>query len=579
MMSRYLRFILFVVVGMIAALPSHAQSNPPVIFYTDVQSGPNTGGEGNNGVIVSIFGENFGSSQGGSTVTIGGGAVAAYKRWCSGCDATGQRDVISVALGSSAKSGPVVVNVGSQVSTCANHDDGCNFAVRTGNIYYVSPSGSDTAAGSFAAPWATLTHADSTIRPGDTVYVMNGFSTGSACDGHGWHANFTLYTSTGTAASPIAYIAYPGATVTIGALASGSCSGDTTQFTIRSSGHSIYYTLSGLTLRNAIACFSDNQGDHFRIINNDCAALDSHSVYAAVGGSNGGNGYLYFYGNNLHDIGGNAKLNSCIYWGTNTNHNWTAWNRIGDGATTCSTGFEVHSTAGTSNYDVHFHDNVVHNTRCKGAELSHVDPSLGAVEVYNNIFYHNGTGPNPADSSCGSYDSLIFSAPSDVSGSASGNVDIYNNTFYDCGPYKNTSGGTWGCVYISNATGQATMYRFTNNIFYPTLSEGVYFSSDTTTSTITGCANNLYFQGGATPPFCSAGALTLNPLLASVSTSDFHLLAGSPAIGAGSASPAMSARDFDGNLRRNPPAIGAYELAGSSPIPPNPPTNLTITVQ
>src|SRR6266571_2220850 len=53
----------------------------PVVFYTDIVSGPKTGGENNNGVYLSIFGKGFGTTRGTSTVKINGIDVAAYNQW------------------------------------------------------------------------------------------------------------------------------------------------------------------------------------------------------------------------------------------------------------------------------------------------------------------------------------------------------------------------------------------------------------------------------------------------------------------------------------------------------------------
>jgi hypothetical protein len=39
-----------------------AQTHRPVIYYSDLESGPNTGGENNQGALVTIYGEHFGSS-------------------------------------------------------------------------------------------------------------------------------------------------------------------------------------------------------------------------------------------------------------------------------------------------------------------------------------------------------------------------------------------------------------------------------------------------------------------------------------------------------------------------------------
>ena len=568
-MNRCLRFgTMFVVVMGLCCYPSHAQVSPPVIYYLDILDGPNTGGEGNNGVILTISGNNFGNTPG--TVTIGGGAVATYKTWTNA--------KIQVAIGAAAKTGVVVVTAGGKTSICVNHDDGCSFTVRAGNIYYLGPSGKDSNTGSFSSPWATLKHADSTIAAGDTVYALNGFATGSACDGIGWHANFTLSSSSGSAGNPIAYVAYPGATATIGSLSNGSCSGDTTSFSIRTTGTSSYYTISGFVLRNPVACYEGNQGTGIRIINNDCQDVDASSKYASFKWI--GTNYMYVYGNTFHDSGGNAKLNSGFYFTSDANHGWFGWNTVGSGIATSSMMVEVHSTGGNDQYDWHLHDNAIQNARCNGMVLASVDPSKGIVEVYNNTFAHNGTGPNPSDSSCWQYSNLYFSGTLDAGPAPSGTVDTYNNTFYDCGPFLTGGFATYGCVEILNqGAGPSLFYRFTNNIFYPTLVEGKYFSSDALTSQITGCSNNLYFQGGMPPTFCNQNAVNANPLLVSLSQfpSGLSLQTASPALGAGSATH-TSIYDFQGNVRPTPPSIGAFDVAGAIATLPNPPTNLTILV-
>lgn len=66
-------------------------------------------------------------------------------------------------------------------------------------MFYVSPSGSDTAAGSQGAPWRTLNYAFSQLDPGETLEVRGGtYATGS------------LYARQGTASAPITVEAYPG---------------------------------------------------------------------------------------------------------------------------------------------------------------------------------------------------------------------------------------------------------------------------------------------------------------------------------------------------------------------------------
>jgi subtilase family serine protease len=53
----------------------------PVLFFSDITSGPNTGGENGNGAYVTIYGNYLGSSQGGSTVAAGGGAMVNCQLW------------------------------------------------------------------------------------------------------------------------------------------------------------------------------------------------------------------------------------------------------------------------------------------------------------------------------------------------------------------------------------------------------------------------------------------------------------------------------------------------------------------
>ncbi len=61
-------------------------------------------------------------------------------------------------------------------------------------VHYVSPTGSDTGDGSSSRPWATLQYADTVVRPGDTVTVLDGTFRG----------DITL-TSSGTPEHPIIY--------------------------------------------------------------------------------------------------------------------------------------------------------------------------------------------------------------------------------------------------------------------------------------------------------------------------------------------------------------------------------------
>ncbi len=59
-----------------SAVSLFAQVPQPQIFFSDLESGPNVGGQGGNGAFVTIWGKGFGATQGTSSVTVGGGAAA-----------------------------------------------------------------------------------------------------------------------------------------------------------------------------------------------------------------------------------------------------------------------------------------------------------------------------------------------------------------------------------------------------------------------------------------------------------------------------------------------------------------------
>src|SRR5579864_9694054 len=82
---------------------SLAAQAQPRIFFSDLESGPNVGGQKNLGVWVTIWGKGFGAERGASTVTIGGGAAADYPIWTD--------NKITFQLGPAAKTGDIVVRV------------------------------------------------------------------------------------------------------------------------------------------------------------------------------------------------------------------------------------------------------------------------------------------------------------------------------------------------------------------------------------------------------------------------------------------------------------------------------------
>ena len=69
----------------------------------------------------------------------------------------------------------------------------------TGSTYFVSPSGSDSASGSFSSPWRTWQHGLSRVGAGDVLYIREGTYEG-----------IVRFSSSGTANAPLTVAGYPG---------------------------------------------------------------------------------------------------------------------------------------------------------------------------------------------------------------------------------------------------------------------------------------------------------------------------------------------------------------------------------
>jgi hypothetical protein len=90
------------------------------------------------------------------------------------------------------------------------------FAILTPLVakdYYVAPNGSDTAAGTQAAPFATVQRAQQDAAPGDTVFIRGGtyrMSEAQIAGRAGAYACVTLLDKSGAPGKRINYWAYPG---------------------------------------------------------------------------------------------------------------------------------------------------------------------------------------------------------------------------------------------------------------------------------------------------------------------------------------------------------------------------------
>jgi hypothetical protein len=153
-----------------SSLPPLPGPTGPNVLFTDVLSGPTSGGLNGLGAPITIYGTNFGASRGSSTVRIGGVEVAAYLGWGNGIAQNPDLQAIVVQPGPNVTGGPIVVTVGSQSSPAT-----VSFTANTAKVWYIAPSGSDTATCEAAAPCKSILHvAGSRMAPGDVLLVRGG---------------------------------------------------------------------------------------------------------------------------------------------------------------------------------------------------------------------------------------------------------------------------------------------------------------------------------------------------------------------------------------------------------------------
>jgi hypothetical protein len=550
------------------AAAASAQTTPPSIFFTDLASGPSSGGEsvgGFSGAYVTIYGNNFGASQGSSTVTWAGQNCLRIVSWGQSW-LWYQKIVVQFGSSCTAGTGTFAVTVNGTASTTATVNlNGAKtapsqFTVRSGNIRCVSSSGSDSANGTFPSScWKTIQHAIQTISAGDIAYVQT-LSEGSNCSQYN---AATCILSSGSAGSPKAIVAYPGATVTINS---------NLNFCMRTpavSGPGPHWVIAGLS------CTVTGNGEGFalgeadmRVVANSISCPNSFGTAACFDGESDGTSNAFFvYGNVWNNVGtqvNGQKTYHAAYFSKSDDHTDVGWNDLHQ-IHGCRA-IQFYDASGRDMGDIHVHDNVIHVV-CDAINFSTMNSDeAGGVEAYNNVMYNVGSGPNPPDGqavySCVNTDSV---------NSHSTPVKVYNNTCYNAGF---SGGGSGSGCFNTNLKAQ-----FVNNICDQANGQP-YFATGAAgcSSVVVGSTNNDWFGNGSVSCGSLSNNLTIDPKVVSAAGGNFGLQSGSPMLGAGSGS-LFPTLDHNGLVRDNPPSVGAHELvSGTAASLPEPPTNLTVTV-
>ena len=587
-----MRRLLLILLATICVQPLFSQTLAPVLFYSDLDSGPATGGQGGNGAFVCVYGENFSST---GTMTIGG-ATATVILWTDPgapyvpahyAKACGQ-------LASGASAGPGTI----QLTTTAGSSNTLPFTVRSGNIYFASPSGSDiTGNGSYGNPFGTITFCKNFFSPGDICVAGIGSTdtfTITTAEIQSWGSVVgLLLNSCGTAGNPKTIVAYPGNSVTYDLHewidpSSNQKGGGRALEDYNSQNYTnncgagkpvVYWTIAGLTFDgNSFA--TELTGANFRIVDNtmQCTGAYCDGPSGGLVGGTGGN--IVLFGNRVNKPGcggantpcasgrsNTSKLYHTVYLGQGNNET-LAYNEI-IGGTACR-GVQFHSpdSGGNPQQNIQIYNNVIHDSECDGLNLATVNPSApGGVNVYNNVIYNAGIGPNPSDGiahySC--FYSAAYTGNGTCTGGGSGAINAFNNTFYNCGGVGLTDAGAIGAVHcapVTVALNNNLIVLPVNGIPYATGSTGVISAQSndcygySTKSGASGCPSSW---GGTEWSF--------DPAFVNAVGDDFHLNTTSQAVSLSVTAPAP-ANDADGLSRVSPNSLGAYELAGSAG--PNP---------
>jgi hypothetical protein len=561
------------------------ESAAPIVLYTDIQSGPLTGGQNNKGVYLSIFGKHFGSTGLGTRVKVflGDAEVDQYLVLTT---SRGRPDIqqISVQLGALGGAGVgSVLPIRVLVDGIASNSN-LTFTVHPGNIYFVDPaSGVDntntSSGGGFADPFRTVqkpggvsTVFTSTsaavggawgrLRAGDFLVLRAGDYQDIGFGGvAGTNQGYFLQTLNksgcalgsnctqggGNSSGPITIMGYPGENAVINRIntqgntnfGGGISSADSAR---QAAGYGSRFTISNLQIEsgftdgaiNVQLAQSNPLGAHWRIINNELTnrscQVSTLCRAGAIAGSGIGNIWLGNYGHEIYDQpDANTSLeNHGVYIGGGGSFE-IAYNVFAD--IPGGNGVQVQSFDLTVQ-QLSIHHNVIKNVGKHGLNFA---AGVGnQVLIWNNVI-----------------------SDTDFAGARFGddalrNLRLYHNTFYNVGRVGNPVSGA---ALTNDTNAAANMFEFRNNIFWANAQSG--YNSGCCNGNFAGGAavssHNLWFGAGLAPSF-DATAINANPQFANAAGGDFRLLTNSPAIDTGSNSVTSVVNDdFEISTERDGP--------------------------
>jgi parallel beta-helix repeat protein len=298
--------------------------------------------------------------------------------------------------------------------------------------YYVAPGGSDYAAGTKTAPYATIQNAEYQVQPGDTVIVEPGTYAG-------FNMGYISSSVSGTASAPITFEADP--TAAPGSVIINSRNISTPDGIDLEPGNS-YVNIEGFTVTNggtiARAGIRVTGSDHVNVLNNTVSGCGDWGILSGFAN------YLLIEGNSVsgsiaqHGIYvGNSSTGDSIIGNTVFNNHMCGIHLNGD-ASQGGSGMITDATV---------EDNIIYNNGLGGGSAINCDGVADSI-IENNLLYGNhasGISLYHIDGTDGSTNDLVVNNTIEMASdgrwaininSASTGTTLFNNVLFDDNGYN-----------------------------------------------------------------------------------------------------------------------------------------------
>lgn len=510
-------------------ISSTAHAFNPVLNFSDLISGPDTGlGDGlGSGVIVTIWGQNLGSSQSGSTITFTdssgsshGPAHIYYWKNADGALPGGPANLyVSHYMQEIAFSIPDAAQGPGSIKVTVDGVDSNSlpFTIRPGGIYHVKSSGDDSNNGSFNSPWLTANHGignDGPIAKGDTVYVhtltegVAGTTTTTIRPG-GQDIDDTSRDA--GLSDQMALVTYPGSTFDlIGAQPIRVYWGSGMVFS------KIKATVADTPTRAKVGGLTTTNWG--RIVGN---LVQGHPSYPITDGTSGAfptgrpiernpgiEGAIVF-GNEVRDYGDEfetSKLHHATYFkireaGPDIEPFEVGWNYLHNNRARYGLHFYDQDDPAGIDGTVKIHNNVVVDQGGAGIHLNMPSEFTNTWDVYNNIVINAGL---ESDNQSGQSHTR---ASADLANSR-GTINFYNNTLHTWDAEVQTSLDDGAAIEVENDG--ITVVNINDNVIYT--DEDRPFIDLRDDADPSGSGNAWIYSAGGSPTYAITPSFDTNPI-------------------------------------------------------------------